>query len=325
MAFTGIGLNSHWMFSEETTYGTATPRLYAVEILNESLYKEVQRIETQSLTRRGVKSTQVQNGAIAVSGNVEFEAAYGGWLKLLKHALGQIDTTTPDPTNAPTAKQHKFSIANQLPTGLTMEVYRESTNFVTEPNKAFVFAGCKISTIEFSCAVDEILKVNIGVMGQNEARETKSTPTFTTEKLAVYHQGCLTWGSTELPIESFTLQVNNNLEMRPKLCSRLTREPLPGGKLEVTGSFTVEFETWEQYDDFVNATQRQLEIVFTGDLIAASQYKKIRFLASVADLVDCRITLDSPGRIMMDIDFKAYRTDSVNELEIYVVNTETGI
>jgi hypothetical protein len=35
--------------------------------------------------------------------------------------------------------------------------------------------------------------------------------------------------------------------------------------------------------------------------------------------------LNSVGRIMAEIDFKAYRSLTLNELELEVQNTETGI
>jgi hypothetical protein len=320
----GIGFRGFLGYGEESTYGTTGTRTHYLEILNESLQASVARIETQALVRRGVHSNRVASGAKSISGNIEFEATYDGWMKLAKQAFGRIDNTSPDPTNAPTAKQHKFTIADTLPTGLTFEIFRDTTDFVTEANKSFLYKGCKINTMEFSCGVDELLKINCGIMGQDDDRATKTTNAFTSSELAVYHEGIVTWGSTELPVESFSIQLNNNLEMRPKLGSRLTREPLPSGKVEVTGTFAIEFDTWAQYDDFKNATYRQLDLSFTGDVIASTTYNKIRFLCTVADLVDARVTLDQVGRLRMEIDFKAYRGDNINELELYCTNTGTG-
>lgn len=320
----GVGYRGFVGYGEESSYGSTATRTHYLEINNESLQASVARIETNSIMRRGVRSDRVQLGAKNIAGNIEFDATYDGWMKLAKHAFGRIDTTSPDPTNAPTARQHKFTIQDTLPTGLTFEVFRDTTDFVTESGKSFLYTGCKINTMEFACGVDEILKVNIGVMGQDDSRAAKSTAGFTTSEFAVYHQGSLTWGSDVLPVEEFSIQLNNNLELRPKLSSQVTREPLPSAKVEVTGSFTTEFDNWSQYDDFKNSTYRVLDVVFLGDTIASTTTYKIRLLCNVGDLQDARVMLDSYGRIRIAIDFKGYRNDLNNELELFVVNTGTG-
>lgn len=324
MGATGLGMKSHLGWGEESTYGTAVARPYFVEINNESIIKEDQRLETNSITRRGTLNTKVQQGGRSISGAFEFDCPYGGVEKLLKHAFGQIDTTSPDITNVPTAKTHTFTIADTLPTGLTFEVWRDNTNFITEANKAFVYAGGKITSMEFACAVDEILRVTCNIFGQDETRATKTTPSFYTDPLAVYHQGCLSWNTTEREVESFNISLNNNLEMRPRLCSKLTREPYPAGKVEVTGSFVTEFSSWDMYDDFVNASERAMTMTFTGPTIGGSISKSIVFTVGVSIISGCRVLLNNPGRIMMEIDFKAFRTTSANELVLAVTNTVTG-
>lgn len=319
------GFLGHFGFGEESAYGTAVARSYWYEILGESIQKMEERLESASLFRRGILNTKVAQGAKFIDGSVEFEAQFGGWLKLAKHAFGQIDTTNPDPTNAPTAKQHKFSIANSLPTGLTMEVYRGTESFVTEASKAFLYTGMKVNSMTFSAAVNEILKVSCALMGQDESRVAKGTPSFSSDKLAVYHQGNLTFGGRPIDIEEFSISLNNGLEMRPKFGARTTREPSIASKVEVSGSFTCEFSGWNEYDDFINATDRALDIQFEGDNIGAAIYKRIRLLCNVAKLTDVRVVLDTVGRLRIEQSFKAYRTESLNELELYVTNTETGI
>ena len=327
MANVGQGFLSHLGFGEEINYGTAVARPYFVEINSESISKESEIIETNAITRRGIINLRVAPGAKRISGDIEFDAQYGGWLKLAKHSFGQIDTSSPDPTNAPTARRHRFTIADSLPTGLTMELYRDNSSFVTEPNKAFVYAGCKINTMEFSCGVDEILKVGVGIMGQDESRATKTATNFATDPLAVYHQGKLTWNTTELEVEQFSIQINNNLEARPKLNSRVTREPRPSDQIEVTGTFMTEFVSWAEYDDFLNASERVMVVTFTGPLIAGSTYKQIILTANVAIMRNngARVVLDSPGRLKIEHEFKCYRSASANELVLDVINTETGI
>lgn len=322
----GIGMRGFLAFGEESTYGTVVPRPYFLEFNSESLMVEEPKIKTGALIRRGYRNTKVGQGGISVAGSIEFEAGYGGWLKLAKHAFGRVDTISLDPTNVPTAKRHTFSITDLPPTGLSVEVFRDTTDFATESLKSFIYTGCKIGSIDFSCGVDEILKVSMALIGQNESRGTYSSPqNFSNDKFALYHQGSLLWGSDLLPIESFRVTLNNALAPRTRMGSRLTREPYPDNMVEVSGTFTIEFDTWSQYDDFRAATERTLDVNFQGDNIGSSIYKNIRLLCNVGQLTAVRPQLNSRGRIKMDVDFEAYRSAAANELELQVINTETGI
>lgn len=321
----GVGFRGHFGYGEESVYGTAVARTHFTEINSESMQLEDMRIESESLYRRGIINTRVTQGGATVNGDVEFEAGFGGWLKLAKHAFGRVDTSTPDVTSNPTVKRHKFTVQDTLPPGLTMELFRDTTDMVTEPNVAHIYTGCKISSINFDCSVDEILKVGISMLGRYEQRAAKTNPNFSTERLAVYHQGILQWGNDELPVETFNVSLNNNLEYRPRLGSRFTREPLPSAKIEVTGSFTTEFESEAQYDDFRNATERALVITFTGSTISGAFSRYIKLTCNVVILSSVRMMLNNVGRIMAEIDFKAYRSLTLNELELEVQNTETGI
>lgn len=325
MAQVGIGMRSYLGFGEETSYGVAAARSYWVEVNSESLELKEEKIRTNSLFRRGYNTLRVAQGALMVDGSVEFDGTYEGWLKLAKHLFGRVDTSNVDPTNVPTAKQHKFTIQDTLPTGLSFEVQRDTTDFVTEASKSFVYSGVKINSAEFACSVGEVLKITLDLIGSNEARATKTASNFANTKLAVYHQGIVQWGNDELAVHNFTIRLNNNLERRPKFNSRVTREPLPSAKAEISGSFQLEFDTWAQYDDFKNNQDRVLRLSFLGDLIGGTTYKELRFVCNVARLMGTRILLNNPGRILAEVDFGAFRDSTYNELEFYAINTETGI
>lgn len=326
MAFVGVGFEGHFGFGEEVSYNSPVARPYFIEINSENLVLEEDKIEAENITRRGVVENHVEQGAKRVSGSFEFEAMYGGWLKLAKHAFGAINTSTPDVTSNPTVKRHLFTITDFLPTGLTFEVFRATPHFVTEPNKAHIYSGCKINSIDFSCSVGEALMISCDVIGADESRNTKSAaPNFSTEKLAVYHQGALVWGSDSLPIESWSISLENGLDFRNVWGSRVTREPLPADKIGVTGSMTLEFESWNQYQDFRDSTSRSMTVTFTGASISGSFNRYIKFTASVTKILAVRCVLNSPGRIMLEIDFKAYRSYSTPELSLEVQSTETGI
>ena len=321
----GIGMRSFFGFGEESTYGSPVTRTNYIEINSESFMKQVARLESSSIIRRGILNTKVGAGAISLEGDVEFDAHYDGWLKLAKHAMGTVTTTQPDVTNAPTAYNHQFTIADTLPTGLTVEIFRDNAQFTTEPNKSFLYKGCKVNSMQLSCGVDEILKVTCGLVGQDEGRVAKSTDSYNTARFAMYHQGVVLWNGEDIEVSQFSVTVDNQYAARPKLGSQFTREYLPDQKIAVSGSLTAEFSSWNQYDDFINTTEREMIATFTGPTIAGSITYLIKLTMPIALLNNVRIMLNQPGRIMAEMDFKAYRTASANELTMDVRNISSTV
>lgn len=326
MAVPALGFRGHIGFGEESSYAVAVARTHFTEINSESIQLNQALIESESLYRRGVINTRVEVGNRTVSGDIEFEATYEGWGKIAKHAFGSVATSTPDPTSNPTVKRHLFTITDLLPTGLTIEAYRDQTSFVTNPNRCHLFTGCKISSLAFSNSAEETLRVVASVMGSNDAGfVAKSTPTFFNTRLAVYHQGEISWGGTVLDVEDFNITLNNNLEYRPVIGSQVTREPTPSAKVEVSGSFTVEFDSEAMYEDFRASTERVLVITYQGANIASSFYKYIKLTVNVGRILSAAVMLNEFGRLKLDIGFKGYRSLTQNELELEIQSTETGI
>lgn len=322
MANVGIGMKSYLGFGEESVFATIVPRTKFFDISSESVVKSRDLIESGALYRTGILGSKVVQGQVGIAGEMEFEAQYEGWEVLAKHAFGSVQSTQQGAT---AAWRHNFTIADVLPTGLSLEIYRDSSNFASESSKAFVYAGCKITSISFASSVGELLKVSGSVLGSNEERRSKSTESFSTSPLAVYHQGLLTWDSGDAEVTNFRIMLNNQLDLRPKLNSQISREPIRQGKVEVTGSFTAEFDSWRKYDDFLNAAQRTLNVHFTGPEIQPGYPYYIDLNLNIAIITNLRVNLNSPGRIILEIDFKAYRTTSVNELVMEIQNTLTSI
>ena len=325
----GLGMNSWVGFGSESTYGTGVTPDHFIEIESETLMKEVARIEAMSVLRRGTVDNKIISGAVQVGGDISFPVQFEGWLPLAYQAFGAVAHSQPDVTNAPTVYKHRFTIADVLPAALTFEVFRDTTQFTTEPNKSFVYTGCKISKMEFACAVNEVLKCSVAVMGQQEARNTRTTsnPTFSNSSYAVFTQGVVYYNGDDKEAQNVTISLENNLAYRYKLGSALTREPVPDTKLMATGSFEMEFQSWNEYDDFVNTTERALVVTFTGPAIAGGQTYKIEFTMSQIFIEKVKCSVDKPGRILMTIDFRAFRNtaQTQNEIVMDVYNTTTTL
>lgn len=325
----GLGMNSWIGFGSESSYGTPVIPTEFIEIESETLMKEVARIEAMSILRRGTIDNKIISGAVQVGGDISFPVQFDGWLLLAYQAFGAVSNTRPDVTNAPTAWKHSFTIADVLPAALTIEVFRDTTQFTTEPNKSFIYNGCKISKIDFSCNINEVLKCSVAVMGSNEARGTRSysAPSFSNESYAVFTQAIVSYNGNDVEAHNFNISLSNNLTYRYKLGSALSREPVPDTKLIASGSFDMEFQSWNEYDDFVNTTERAMTCTFTGPLIAGTINKQIKFTCSQIFIEKVKLSLDKPGRIVMTIDFKCFRNtaQTQNEIVMDIINTSASI
>src|SRR3990167_5944072 len=229
----GLGLTGFLGIGLESAYGTPVSRTNFYEINDESLAVEENKIESAALAAVGIRNTKVAQGGINVSGDFSYDCQYSGAERLFKHAMGSVSSSQPDVTSNPTVWDHTFTIADDLPTSFTAEVFRGTEDFATEPNKSFLYSGCRITNLNLSCGVDDLLKMGVSMMGRDEGRVAKSTPSYNSSELAVYHQGVVRWNGGDVEASNFSIDIANALEARPKLGSRFTRQPKRSGKLSV--------------------------------------------------------------------------------------------
>ena len=128
-------------------------------------------------------------------------------------------------------------------------------------------------------------------------------------------------------MESFEFAINNNLQVDKKRIPFATiREPVRGDKIEVSGKFTLDHDTFGRYDDFINSTTRKLVLTFTGANVPnSSTAQKIQFTFNNVKLESFEANADDPGQFTEDIGFRAYRDATNNEVVGVVVNAETTI
>lgn len=320
----GLGHKAVLGIGEESTYGTPVTRTKFLELVGggDGLVVDEEKIESQSMKEIGVRGDyEVQQGSVDVKGTVTFEVPYDGAEKIFKHAFGSVATSQPDSGADPLVYQHIFTMADALPTGLTLEVDRDVT--------AFVYEGCKIASIEFSCGgPDELVRVAAEVIGEDVQTGSATSPTVPAVGFFSAPQADLKWNSTSVPVSAFSVKLNNNLDKdRRFLGSRLRKEPTrAGGKVEVTGTFKAEFESTTHFNDFRNATNRALQIKCTGPGIgAASRKYELTLDCAVTKLIEYPVTAENEGRIMVEVSFKAYRNATEKELKLTLQNLVSSV
>lgn len=316
----GLGHKAYLGIGEETTWGTERARGKFVEINDEGMSVTEEILTSPSLFRVGIHKDRKLRGNIAVAGPITFNPQFGGNEKLWRAAFGNdFTTSTPDPTNAATVRQHVFRLADQLDPGLTLEIDKDIQTFLA--------VGSKIDTIEWSFRSGELVVCTLGIVSKDIITGTATSgKTFSATPLAHGGITTLTWGGTALDCSEATITLNNGLGAdRRFIGSRFVSEPVRENKRTVTGSFTTEFQSVSQYNDFRNSTERALKILVEGAAIQSTQLYTMQFDVAVGLLERAFPLANTQGRLMVEIPFVTYQNDANKEMTLTVKNTTTAV
>ena len=256
-----LGRNSQIVFGEESTWGTAASLTNSRPINSGSLTRTVTIVprpdllsDSGSAMRRGhYQSEEV------MSGNFEIAATYENVGMLLKHALGTLATTgASDPYS------HTYTLADDVPTGLTIKFVR-GTSGVAE-----TFEGCKINSMGLSISAGECMMMTCDIIGQTgTARASSSLGSLGSAENLIHHShaGQFTFNSVAYDLRSLTITINNSLGRRQLLGSVLTSEPVRTDFMSVEVSFELEAVD-TLYAALVANTQSDATITFTHPTVA---------------------------------------------------------
>lgn len=321
MAEPKVGVGSFIGIGEQTGYTTTVAASKYVPMISDgdSVKRDDATIEGGSLQYVGYVSTRYRKGKRDVKGNEAVEVSYEGTELLWKHLFGSVATSQPNPGGQPTVYDHLFTLADTLPVGLTLEINRGGTSFFVQ--------GAKVSQAEISLGVDELMKLDLSFIGRDLDTNTASSPSYTTTGTFASPDVTLQWNGVQQDVRQFNVSINHGLDGdRYFIGSKLRKQPVRGDRLEVTGSFDTEFQDATIFTDFKNATQRQLIISAVGDQIGATgYYYSWTMTIPIALLGDATPTVSGGGRILFSPSFKAYRTSSANELQLFIRNTVTSV
>jgi hypothetical protein len=323
MAAPALGTKTYLGLGRESQWGSAVARSAFLEVNRENLDKQIADIVSPSLKHAGLHKNRVSHvGPISAGGGIEWNPNYEGSEILFKTALGGTPTSSrPDITNAPTVYDWVIPIADANTQSLSLEVCRDVKNWL--------YHGAVLQTLQFSvggpneplvCSADFICE-------DGEPIETVTPPTFTTTPLIVGAEASLTWKGGALDVESCQIAIANNFEdSRRFIGSRYIAQPYRGGKLAVTGRFMTEFQSTDQYTDFVNGTRGALRILAqSATAISGAYYYKMQIDVPIGRLLHAVPMATDAGRIKVDVPFIAYRDDSNFEMQITMRNTLTSI
>lgn len=254
-----VGVNSGVHVKNEVAWGTAVTPDRSFEFRNESVQLQKQLIASEGLRsgRRNLnRSDTYSQYSKGAAGDIEVEWQNKGMAWWLQHMLGALAAPVNDPAGVYT---HVGSIATTTGDAFTLQVVRDSM--------PFTYSGCKLSSWQMACGLDELLVATFGIMAKAETTATSavvaSYPTALRPMSFVH--GSLTVGGVATDITSFELSCDMNLPER-WFFGGVNKEPLDQGRT-IEGTFEGEFEdSLTIYNRFVNGTEAALVLTFTSNV-----------------------------------------------------------
>jgi hypothetical protein len=251
--------NSFLKIAQETTWGVGVSTTVFVKLISSTLQvvQERERRTHLSVPTSGMLSGTFE-GFRNAGGTIDIPAYYDGIGLLIRAALGTSSTA-----GLAAPYTHTYTPAEDQPS-LTVDFQRGSNLL----NSMESFTGVKVSTMtisveagsEMTCSFDLICK-DAAARGTNIPF---TAPTF--DQVYHYESGDLTMGGTlsiaSLQIRSFELSLDNKLDRRNLLGSKLTGEPVPTDVREVTLSITCDVTDNSLYADSLAGNSGDVSIEF---------------------------------------------------------------
>ncbi len=246
----------NWLsWAEEVTFGTPVTATKKIEIKSEAI-KCAQRKNVVPLLGH-VSQRRTVNSKKSVAGPFSAPFQWEGMEQWLKHAFGSVVTTGTNPYT------HTFSLAADLPVGLTVELPRDDA--AISGSAAWQYAGCKISKLTFNQEMEQPLMLEVELLGRSRVHVATTSLSFPTYDAADYAQVTVAsidpGGGSEfaLPLRSLKITIDNALhDDQYRLGSALRAGITRGAQRKVNVEAEIEFESLTAFNFYRDLTNDNL-------------------------------------------------------------------
>ena len=254
------GLDSQFGYAEEGTPGTFQTPTRFLEFVDESVHLEIERIESQGIRAARRTLHRWAPGVQRVIGDVNLEFGAEGSGLLLEHMFGTVVSTS----GAGDPYVHTFAPADMAGRSMTIQFNRPD---ITGTDRVFSYTYVKVADWSFEAAVNEYLKLRLGLYGAAEdtGQSLASASYPTAFEPFVFTHGSITVGGTELCVTNFTLNGDNGLKTdRHFVCAdgATPKEAIESGRRSYSGTMTADFESLTNYARFTGGTEAALVLTF---------------------------------------------------------------
>lgn len=276
----------------------------------------IRNMSSNSMIRR-----RYAQGSIGVVPNV-INAPYFFGL-----ALGSVSSSTDDPETG--ANTHTITVQNLNASMKTATLSVEQGAVETTQ-----YTNCVCNTLNIEVS-DGYAGMTAELIGQFPGTDTV-TESYTEETEFAYHQMTIKFGTSisnaggqsATPIKSFSLNINNNVQVDEAFLSganTITAGGLVAGALEITGSYSLHFENTTELAKYKANTKNAAIVAFTGANIGAtSTPESITMNIAKLVLTGAPVEYNIDGLLVLNQQFTVEYGATDNELEVVVVNGEDG-
>lgn len=261
----------------EVTPGTAVTVDTFLPIRSEDIKQNINYLDTQTISARKVLRLTKQ-GAKSIEGGFTTELPNTDIATLLKHMFGTVTTTGVGPYT------HTFTPADLTGDSLTVQVGRPASDGTVHP---FTYAGCKISDWTISAATGEIATLECSLLGMSETTGTALAAASydAAWEPFVFTEASLTIAGTSAgTVRDLSLSGSNAVELRHRLGSANSKQPLEIGLRTYDGTVTTDFDDLTHYNMFVNGTEAALVSTFSNGTESLEITQNIQFTGETPEI-----------------------------------------
>ena len=246
-------------------------------------------------------------------GTIDVPIQYNGSGMLFMAALGTLATTGSGPTYT-----HTYTPAFALP-ALTVQFQRGSNL----NNSMEQFMGAMVSSMSISCAAGEEMTASFDLIAKNSnTRAANITGSFPAgDSVLHFEAGNLALAGTLTPstleIRSFEMTLDNKLERKNILGSKVTGKPVISDVREITMSITADVDDNDVLADQLAGNSGDVTITFTSTANAAHN---IKFTLDNAVIEDYSDSVTAFGRVERTFTIRGLASSSAEGFKIEVTN-----
>lgn len=313
------GLSAQLGIGVESTWGTRVVPTRFVEILNESIKLDLQRVESQGLRAGRRFSRAYHANRKGAGGTVAFEWPTAGGGLIAKHILGAVATTTP--VGGTLSRDHLATPGDFDGKSLTVQVGRPDFGGTVRP---FDYVGGKIVQAEFSNAVDGILQCVLTFDFQDEKTDqTLATASYPSALSQFFFAGAkLTIGGVDIDVRDISCLISAGLKTDRYYLrnSTLKKEQIEDtAPRDAGGNFTADFTSMSLYDSFVAGTEATLSALWRSPIaIEGSIYPELEIAAARVRFDGETPNVQGPDVLTQPVPWKALEPAVGNTISLRV-------
>lgn len=305
-------LAAQFGFGEESTWGTAVTPNRFLPMVSEAVKQDIARIKSKAIFagRRTLDTSQVAAGDIKVGGPIHTEFYDHQMGLLLKHMFGGYSISGAGPYTQTFTPGDMVALK-----GLTMQVGRPDVAGTVQP---FTWAGCKVAKWDIEASVNNFAMLGLDIVAKSETTATGLASVSYPASInpLTYVQGAITIAGSSVPVRSFKLSGDNNLDDKRRfLGSQLISEPLESDVRDYTGTAECEFNGLTQYNRFVNFTAAALVLTFTSGSNTLTITTNVEFDGDSPAVKD-------RGVVDLPVKFRCINTTDAGAITAVTVNSD---